>query len=402
MKCCLIGKTLKHSYSKIIHDCFNEYSYELVELKEEQVKDFAQKKEYDAFNGTIPYKEKIMEFLDVIDPFAIEIGAVNTVVNKNGKLYGYNTDFFGVEYMLNSIGLDVNNKNIMILGSGGTSKTVRSVCKHLKAKSVIVVSRTGEINYQNCYNFPVDIIINTTPVGMYPNSYITPIDLDKFVNLEGVVDVIYNPQTTLICQHAKEGNIKNVNGLTMLVAQAKRARDLFLDNVGDDALIQNTVKKIIKSTQNLYLIGMAGSGKTTIGKELSRFAGKEFYDTDEEIIRRLNLTIPEIFEKYGEEHFRKVESEVLKELSNKRGVIIATGGGIVVNEENFYPIKLNGVAIWIKRDVNCLDLSGRPLSKDKQTVKNLYLQRIPLYAKFADFEVYNNTVSNAVKEIIDL
>lgn len=403
MKCCLIGKTLKHSYSKIIHEKFGEYPYDLVELKENEVKDFALKKEYDAYNVTIPYKEVIMEYLDVIDDFALRIGAVNTVVKKNGKLYGYNTDFKGMKYMMESAGIFVKDKNVLILGTGGTSKTARVVCGYLGAKNVWVVSRTGELNYSNCQNLDVEIVINTTPVGMFPNCFDCPIDISVYKNLEGVVDVIYNPNLTKICFEAKKLNLKYVNGLSMLVAQAKYAKDYFLGYEGDNSAIEKITNDLSKETENLFLIGMAGCGKTTVGKALSKVLNLPFYDTDLEIVKRANKSIPDIFNDEGEDYFRKLESEVLKDLSLKRGAIIATGGGIVKREENIFAIKSNGKAIWIKRNVENLDLKGRPLSKDKETTKRLYKERKPLYNKFADFIVINDdTIDKVVKEIVNL
>lgn len=403
MKCCLIGKTLKHSYSKIIHEKFGEYPYDLIELKEDEVKDFALKKEYDAYNVTIPYKEVIMQYLDVIDDFAREIGAVNTVVKRDGKLYGYNTDFKGMKYMMDSANITVTGKNVLILGTGGTSKTARAVCRYFRAKNVWVVSRKGELNYSNCQNLDVEVVINTTPVGMYPNCFSSPIDISIYKNLEGVVDVIYNPTLTKICFDAKRLNLKHVNGLSMLVAQAKYAKDYFLGYESSENLISEITSKLHKETENIYLIGMAGSGKTTVGKALSKTLNLPFYDTDAEIEKKANKTIPEIFAIYGEDYFRDLESKVLKELSLKRGAIIATGGGIVKNDQNLFPIKSNGKAIWIKRDPDSLSISGRPLSKDKETAKRLYEERKPLYNKFADYVVENDkNIEDAVKEILSL
>lgn len=403
MKCCLIGKTLKHSYSKIIHEKFGEYPYDLVELKDDEVKDFILKKEYDAYNVTIPYKEVVMPYLDKIDDFALEIGSVNTVVKKDGKLYGYNTDFSGMKYMIESAGLSVKDKNVLILGTGGTSKTARAVCKYLKAKNIWVVSRKGELNYSNCQDLDAEIIINTTPVGMYPNCFDSPLDITVYKNLEGVVDVIYNPNLTKICFDAKNLNLKHVNGLSMLVAQAKYAKDYFLGKIGDDLIIEKVTFELAKETENIFLIGMAGSGKTTVGRALSKTLNLPFYDTDIEIEKKAKKTIPEIFEENGEDYFRNLETEVLKELSLKRGAIIATGGGIVKREENLFAIKSNGKAIWIKRDPNALAVKGRPLSKDVETAKRLYEERKPLYNKFADVIVENDkTIEDTVKEIISL
>lgn len=401
MKYCLIGKTLKHSYSKLIHESFGEYKYDLVELLEEDVESWVKNREYNYYNVTIPYKEKVMPYLDYIEPFAMQIGAVNTVVNKNGKLYGYNTDFFGMEYMLEKADISLKDKTLLILGSGGTSKTAMAVAKAKGAKKAYVVSRNGAINYDNCYEIDANVIINTTPVGMFPNQNEMPINISRFKNLEGVADAIYNPLKTLLCYEAERLGVKAVNGLYMLVAQAKKARDIFMDTVTDNSIIDITVRKIEKQTENIVLTGMSGVGKSTIGKLLSKMLDKVFIDTDNEIVSRVGKSITEIFAEHGEEYFRKIESEVVREVSLLRGAVISTGGGVVTVKDNQIPLKLNGKAVWIKRDISKVCTKGRPLVTDLEKAKRLYNERIPVYTNFSDFSVENNgKIEDVVKEIM--
>ena len=330
MKCGLIGKTLKHSYSPQIHSKFGGYTYDLVELADvTELENFIKNSDYDAFNVTIPYKKDVMQFLDYVSPLAIKIGAVNTVVKKDGKAYGYNTDFWGMKYMLTSAGITLSGKKVMILGSGGTSNTARVVAKESGAKEVVIVSRTGEVNYQNCYEHTdTDVIINTTPVGIFPDSYNAPIDVERFTNLTGVADVIYNPSLTELTYTAKKKGILHANGLPMLVAQAKYARDFFLGINDDNKIIAPVVNDIASETDNVVLIGMPGSGKSTVGKKIAELLGKKFIDTDELIVKMENKPIPEIFSCLGEDVFRDIEEKALKSAMNERGAVIATGGGI--------------------------------------------------------------------------
>lgn len=402
-KFALIGKTLKHSYSKKIHTLFNKYDYDLVELSENELGEFAVNKEYRCYNVTIPYKKDIMKYLDEITDGASKIGAVNTVVFKNGRKIGYNTDFQGMIYMLNRAKISVKDKAVLILGSGGTSNTALAVTKFLGAKSVNVISRTGEFNYKNCYDFKgTEIIINTTPVGMYPNTENSPIDIKRFDKLCGVVDVIYNPFLTKLLYDARKMGVKYTNGLPMLVAQAKYAMDLFLDNKFDDTIIENVLEKLKKEVLNIVLIGMPGSGKSTISKKLSMLLGKEMMDTDEEIIKRENKSIPEIFECFGEEYFRNLEKEVIKDTCKLSGKIIATGGGVVKDFDNYFYLKQNGIIFYIDRPINMLDKKGRPLSTNDLAVQKLYDERKELYEKFSDFIIDNgNSLENAVKGVID-
>lgn len=398
----LIGKTLKHSYSKIIHNKLGDYPYELYELDEKALQEFTHK-DISGFNVTIPYKKQIMQYLDVIDGFAQKIGAVNTVVKRDGKIYGFNTDFNGMVYMLKRADISLKDKVVMILGSGGTSNTAKAVSEHLGAKKVVVVSRSGNVNYQNCYGIiDTEIIINTTPVGMYPNIESAPIDLDKFSMLLGVVDVIYNPKLTKLLYQAKERGIKYTSGLPMLVAQAKYAKDYFFNEKTSDDDIERVLSQLDNQTQNIVLIGMPGSGKSTVGKLLSQKLGREFIDTDAEIEKKDGRSIPQIFSESGEQFFRELESKVLYEVGKKNGIIIATGGGVVKNKYNYFPLKCNGKIVCINRSLEKLCTDGRPLSKDLKTVEKLYNERKDLYRAFSDFTVNNDgDVLDTVKDLME-
>ncbi len=399
----LIGRTLKHSYSKTIHGELGNYDYDLYEIEPENLKDFILSGKLKGYNVTIPYKKDIIPYLDVVDERALKIGAVNTVVEKDGKRYGFNTDFLGMKYMLSRAGITLKDKVVMILGSGGTSNTANAVALGEGAKEVIKVSRAGEVNYQNCFERKdVEVIINTTPVGMFPNNYSAPLSISGFPNLIGVADVIYNPNLTVFTAQAKERGIKYANGLPMLVAQAKYAMELFLDKTVSDSVIEKVLSKLEKNILNIVLVGMPGSGKTTVGKAIAELLGREFIDTDLEIERRENRKIPVIFKESGEEYFRAVESAVIKEVGLMTGKVIATGGGVIKNKENYFPIKSNGKIFWIKRDLVFLSTDGRPLSKDAETLKKLFEERKDLYAFFADEVIENDTdIALVVKEITD-
>ena len=401
----LIGKVLTHSYSKKIHPLLGAYQYDKIELLPEQLKDFVQKKEYAGYNVTIPYKKDIIPFLDFIDENAKKIGAINTVVNRGGKLYGYNTDFDGMIYALKRAGIILKNKIVLILGSGGTSNTATAVAERLGAFKVKILSRSGQINYENYKSLAGDaqIIINTTPVGTYPDNYSCLIDLKVFKNLEGVMDVVYNPALSkLLCQ-AKELGVPYSNGFPMLVAQAKRAAELFFDKTLPENLLEDIIKRLQAENLNIVLVGMPGCGKTTVGKELEKLLGKEFVDTDELIEKKVGKSIPQIFADNGEEYFRKIESEVLAEVGKLSGKIISTGGGVIKNKNNYFPLKQNGVIVWVKRDIERLVCDGRPLSKDLDTVKKLYEERKDNYEFFADEQVDNDgEINSVVKEIVKL
>ena len=397
----LIGEKLGHSFSAAIHKEFG-YDYELRELQPSEVSSFMSNPPYLGFNVTIPYKQTVMQYLDEIHPYAAEIGAVNTVVVKNGKRFGYNTDYAGMKFALDAYGIRPDGKDVLILGSGGTAHTARALLKSLHAKRIRTVSRTGELNYENLSVDGKDaqIIINTTPVGMYPNNDGCPVDLAWFPRLEGVFDAVYNPLTTRLVARARERGIAAGNGLIMLVAQAKFARDLFLETPCADTVIYDVLKKIETEKQNIVLVGMSGCGKTTIGKLLAERLGKAFVDTDEQLIKIFNKPIPEVFRDDGEQAFRAAEREVVENLSKRNALVIATGGGVPLSEVSRERLKQNAVTVYLTRSVNSLDRTGRPLATSEERVKQMLAVRDPVYRKIADFVVSNDAAPQQTVEKI--
>lgn len=342
-----------------------------------------------------------MEYLDEVDALAYEIGAVNTVVRRGDKLYGYNTDVLGMEYAISKSGIDLKDKSVMILGTGGTSLTAQVVCKRNGAKKVTVVSRSGKVNYDNykeCKD--TQIIINTTPVGMYPNIDDRLIDIDSFSCLEGGFDVIYNPLETDFVRSFKRGGLPCSNGLLMLVAQAKYARDIFLGSRGEDSLIDEVYDNLLKRFRNIVLIGMPGCGKSSIAHRLATRYKRVLIDTDKLVEDGEDKTIPQIFDEVGEEGFRDIEARAIKGIAGYRGSIISCGGGVVVRDENIKNLKRNGVVIYIKRDLVKLSREGRPLSKSIG-VERLYSERKSLYESYADIIVENNSTLDEVVEKIE-
>ncbi|MBQ8808020.1 MAG: hypothetical protein IJZ81_01785 [Clostridia bacterium] len=379
----LIAKKLSHSFSKPIHNKLADYSYEYKELEEESLREFFQKREFDGLNVTIPYKKAVMEFLDEISEKAQRIGAVNTVTNKGGRLCGYNTDYYGFCYEIKESGADIKGKDAVVLGNGGAAKTVICVLEDLGAKSVRVVNstqlRSGDVQKY----LDAQIVVNATPVGMYPNTGTAVVDINKFTKCEAVLDLIYNPAKTQLILDAEKMGIKTANGLGMLVAQAKKACEIFTDATVDDMKIDVIRREIEDSTKNIVLVGMPGCGKSTVGKELAERLEREFYDCDEEITKR-GQSPAELIEKYGEDYFREVETQVLSELCKKSGCVIATGGGAVTMERNYDIIHQNAIVVFIKRDIESLATNGRPLSQGGgDRLLKMYEVRYPLYKKFS-------------------
>lgn len=397
----LIGRKLGHSYSPQIHALLGDYEYKLFEMEEEEVGEFLQKREFDAINVTIPYKQTVMPFLDKIDDAAKKIGSVNTIVKeKDGTLTGYNTDYYGFSYMLKKAGIEIKDKKVLILGDGGASLTVQNVVRDLGAREIVVASLFTEINYDHLDpHFDSQVIINATPVGMYPKNLETLVDLDNFKNLEGVADVIYNPKRTLLILDAERRNIPAISGLYMLSAQAKRAAEHFFGTEFDDEIIDKIVEKLTFELTNIILVGMPGSGKTTIGTALAEHYGRKFVDTDELIIEKAGKSIPEIFAEDGEKAFRAIEAEVVREIGKEKELVIATGGGVIVTEANFDALRQNGTVIFINRDINVLPTDGRPLSQQNK-LSDMYEKRLPLYRKICHFEIDNNDdIESAAKRI---
>lgn len=403
MKYGLLGKHLPHSHSPKIHALLGNSNYTLFEKEEDELADFFSLREFDGINVTIPYKQAVMPLCDCLDSAAIEIGAVNTVVNCGGKLFGCNTDFDGFIFMCNYAKIDISGKNVLILGSGGTSKTVTAAAKKLGAAKISIVSRSGALNYENVYTDACDteIIINTTPVGLYPNIDQKPIELSPFKNLSGVIDVIYNPlRTKLICE-AESLNIPCTGGLMMLVAQAAFADRYFRGNRHSGREIAEITDYMHKSLENIVLIGMPGCGKSSSGKHIAKLTGRELIDIDELIVEKAGKTIPEIFSEHGEEYFRDIESEVTKEISKKNGIVISCGGGTVIREENRNALKQNGKIVYIKRNIESLAKSDRPLSMGDGAIEKMYTLRRPIYESFADITIEPcPTLEKCAKEII--
>ena len=400
MKCGLLGKTLGHSYSPYIHSFLGEYSYELFEKQPEELERFLKSGDFVGLNVTMPYKKDVIPYCDELTACAKKLGAVNTLVRRaDGKLIGHNTDYFGFQSMVARSGLRVSGKKALVLGSGGASATAVAVLQELGAE-VIVISRTGRNSYDNiALHSDAHIIVNATPVGMYPHAGVSPVDVSAFPMLEGVLDIVYNPARTKLMLDAEARGIPAENGLWMLVAQAKEASEWFTGRKIKDDVIAEIYGKMCIKTANIVLIGMPGCGKSTIGKQLSTMTGKQLVDIDAEIERTACMTIPEIFAKHGEDHFRKLETQMLAEFGQKSSLIIATGGGCVTRDENYPLLHQNGTIYWIQRDISELPTDGRPLSQANK-LQEMYSARKPLYERFADKVVTNNgTAQQAADEI---
>ncbi len=406
MKYGLIGEHLKHSFSKAIHEEIGDYVYEIKEIEPKNVEAFMREKSFSAINVTIPYKETVIPYLDHIDTSAKSIGAVNTVVNKNGVLYGYNTDYSGMMALVLRVGLSIKDKRVLIIGTGGTSKTATAVVKDMGAKEIIYVSNTavkGAYSYDEIYqgHRNVEIIFNTSPVGMYPKNDGVPIDLTKFPCLEGLIDVVYNPIRTNLVLKAQQMGIKAEGGLYMLGAQAVYAYEHFMGTCVDKSLTDSIFKRVLCQKDNIILTGMPSSGKTTIGKLLAEKTGKTFIDTDIEIVNRIGMDIPSYFEKYGESEFRQIESEVIKDASAKNSLIIATGGGAILNSDNVRRLKQNGKIYFLDRSLERLiPTRDRPLSSNVTALTQRYEERYPIYNSTCDVRVDGNGTPCEVAEII--
>ena len=393
MKYGLIGEKLSHSFSKEIHESLADYTYEIRELSPDEVAPFLEAREFEGINVTIPYKEKVIPHLDSISEAARLIGAVNTIKKVDGKLIGDNTDFYGMREMILGANIDVEGKKALILGTGGTSKTAKAVLADLGAREIITVSRKASdqtVSYEAAYELhrDADIILNTTPVGMYPNTDASPIDITAFPDLCGVIDAIYNPLRTRLILDAEAEGIPAVGGLMMLILQAAKASEIFLGKEIDEEKIFETVKNIFESKENIVLIGMPGSGKSTLGNILSEITGRQLVDTDEVITEMTGKHPSEIIKAEGEREFRRIETEAVKKVSKMSGIIIATGGGVVTRKENIPYLHQNGRIVYLHCYPSDLTPTpDRPLSASRSVIKAMYEVRNPLYTEAADAEV---------------
>ena len=411
----LIGAKLGHSYSKIIHEMLCGYHYDLCPLPtEEEARAFLAKRQFKAINVTIPYKKLVMEYCSYIDPRAKAIGAVNTVVNKNGLLYGYNTDYMGFAHLCEAHGVDFTGKTVLILGTGGTHNTTSAVARDKGAAKILTVSRhpdpeKGELSYQEAVSSGAQIVINTTPAGMYPNVGVCNLDVAAMPGLEAVLDVVYNPDKTELILCAEEAGVPvAVGGLEMLVAQAVYAAEYFLSRKFPDApaeinQITNTLRR---DTLNIALIGMPSSGKTTIGRALAKELGKTFIDLDEEIVKANGKSIPDIFAEEGEDGFRKKETEQVERFSKEGHQLLSCGGGVIKRPENLRALRQNGVILFLDRPLESLVVGGgRPLSSSTDALRAMEAERRPLYLAAADAVVPNQTTVadavNAAMEALD-
>ena len=385
-----IGEHLPHSFSREIHNEIGSYAYELKELTPEELPGFITARSFLGINVTIPYKQAVIPFLDEIDETARAIGAVNTVVNRDGKLYGYNTDLYGITRLIRRIGLELSGKKVLVLGTGGTSRTASYAAEMLGARVVYRVSRTsreGSLSYEDILRDHTDaeIILNTTPCGMFPRPAEQPLALGTFTRIKGVVDAIYNPLRSRLVLEAHSRAIPAEGGLYMLVAQAVRASELFLDTTYPEELTDRIYSLILSRKENIVLIGMPGSGKSAVGEILTGRTGKPLADTDRLIVEKAGKSIPDIFREDGEPAFRDLESEIIRDLSMQGGQIISTGGGAVLCPENVTLLRQNGRLFWLDRDPESLvPTDDRPLADTDAKMKKLYQEREPVYRASAD------------------
>lgn len=402
MRCGLLGDHLAHSYSPLIHCHLGDYSYELFEKTPDELADFLTNCSFCGINVTAPYKKAVIPYCSQLTKEAKLLGAVNTIVRRDDMLIGHNTDYFGFSYMLKRSGLQVSGKKVLVLGNGGAAASVLCVLSDEGANAV-TISRRGENHYGNLHlHTDAKVIINATPVGMYPNTGVSPLDLGQFPHLECVLDVIYNPARTQLLMDAERLGIRSMNGLWMLVAQAKEAAQWFTSQSLSDDLIEAVYSKLHRQQQNIVLIGMPGCGKTAVGQVLSELTGKEFVDTDALIEKKSGMSIQEIFKTGGERFFRELETEIIRQVGKQSGLVIATGGGCVCSGENYPLLHQNGTIIWIERDVDLLATEGRPLSLAND-LSQMYAFRKSLYDHFADHTVYNNdTPLHAAQKIAAL
>lgn len=406
MKYGLIGERLSHSFSKEIHEALGGYEYEIVEIAREELDAFMKKRDFTAINVTIPYKEAVIPYLDYVSDQAREIGAVNTIVNREGRLFGYNTDFSGMTDLINKAKIEIKGKKALVLGTGGTSKTATAVLSALGARETILVSRSerdGAITYTEALekHSDADVIVNTTPVGMYPNIDGLPLDLSEFPRLSGAVDAIYNPLRTRFVQLAEEREANAEGGLYMLVAQGVRASEIFLGREYPEGTSEKLYEKILRSKENIVLSGMPASGKTTVGRLLAERLDRPFIDLDEEIVKTAGKPITEIFAEGGESLFRDIEAKVIRNVAKISGAVIATGGGAILRDENVRLLKQNGRIYFLDRPIEqLLPTEDRPLASNADAIAKRYNERYERYLSTSDVRVENGGTAEDAADII--
>ena len=404
MKCGLLGEKLGHSYSPQIHAELADYEYRLYEKAPNEVEDFVRRGDWHGLNVTIPYKKTVIPFCDELSETARAIGSVNTLLKRpDGTIFGDNTDAFGFETLLTqTLKADISGWKALVLGTGGASVTVCAMLRKRGAQ-VIPISRSGKDNYTNLeWHRDAKLLVNTTPVGMYPKNGTSLVDLGVFPKLEAVLDVVYNPARTALLLQAEKRGIPCAGGLTMLVAQAKRSSEIFLGHALPDGEIARIAWQLARQMQNVILIGMPGSGKSTVGRLLAEKLGRPLLEADKELEKTAGMSIPVIFANEGEAGFRRRETRILSELGKQSGTVISTGGGCVTREENYPLLHQNGVIVWIRRDLNSLAREGRPLSLNAD-LSAMYAVRAPLYEHFADFTVENDgNAEDTVNSILEV
>lgn len=400
MKCGLIGEKLGHSFSTLIHNQLADYSFALREVERDKLGDFLTSNELDAFCVTIPYKKDVIPYLESISPEAKAIGAVNVIVRGEGnKLHGYNTDYFGFDYMIEAAGINVTGKKAIVFGTGGASLTVCTVLRDKNVSELTVIGIEDNTPENIAKHADAQIVINATPVGMYPHNGKSPVDLSLFPKCEAVLDVVYNPARTELVLEAEKRGIVAVSGLSMLVAQAAKGFEHFTGDKYEEGCIERIISTISKNTRNIILVGMPGCGKSTVGKLLASTLGRDFFDADDQFTAMHKITPAEAINTLGEEKFRLMENETLRELGKKSGAVIATGGGAVTKEYNYAPLHQNGVIVFLERDLDKLPTAGRPLSQ-RCSVEELYKKRIDAYLRFADIKVKSTEIPEKTAEAI--
>ena len=397
----LLGEKLGHSFSPQLHRALAGYDYRLLPTPREEVEELFRRRDFRGLNVTVPSKQTVMPLCDEIDPRASAIGAVNTVVNRGGRLTGYNTDIDGLIYLAKRAGVDMAGKKVVILGSGGTSRTAQAAARELGAAEIVVVSRRGEDNYETLpRHADAGVLINTTPVGMYPGCGVAPVEISLFPRLTGVLDVVYNPLRTALLMEAEARGIPASCGLPMLAAQAWRAAELFTGEDIPESRLEAAHADLLRQVRNVVLIGMPGCGKSTVGRALARRLGKEFLDLDQLVVEEARKSIPAIFAQEGEEAFRAMESRIVRRAGGRTGCVISTGGGVVTRRENYAPLHQNGVIVHLTRSLDLLPKAGRPVSQRTDPAA-LWRQREGLYRAFADAEADNNGPLEATLEQIE-